>query len=58
LNFLFFSPPQFVPTMFPPSFKGFPWSCKIPNVFQIAPHIYPICFAQSCPLFIYIGWAK
>jgi hypothetical protein len=24
LNFLFFSPPQFVPTMFPPSFKGFP----------------------------------
>jgi hypothetical protein len=27
-------------------------------MFPIAPHFYPICFAQSYPLFTYIGGAK
>ncbi len=29
-----------------------------PNMFPIAPHFYLICFAQSCPLFIYVGGPK
>ncbi len=58
VEFFYFLFPQSVPTMFPPSSKRFPWSSKVPNVFPIASHFYSICFAQSCPLFIYIGWAK
>jgi len=27
-------------------------------MFPIAPHFYPICFTQSCPLFTYISGPK
>ncbi len=41
------------------SFRNvFPSSSQVANVFlnmfPIAPHFYPICFTQSCPLFTYI----
>lgn len=36
--------------------KQFPY--KLPWMFPIAPHLYPICFVQSCILFTYIGRLK
>ncbi len=33
-------------------------SHQVPNVFLIAPHFNPICFAQSPPLLTYIGGPK
>jgi len=29
-----------------------------PNMFSIAPHLYPICFGKCCPPFTYTGGPK
>ncbi len=48
---------SFVPTMFPSSSQCVPIRFPMcsPRVFPIAPRYNPICFAQSPPIFTYIG---
>jgi len=50
---------SFVPNMFPSSSQFVPYVPKVsPNVFWVASHFNPRCFAQSPPLHTYIGGPK
>ncbi len=60
--FSFFPGSQCVVTKFPSSshwvpngFRKFPM-CS-PNIFSMAPHLYPICFVNCCPPFTYTSVA-
>ncbi len=57
---------HYVPNMFPLRSHGFSSGSHFvhqvpnvfPNMFSIAPHFYPLCFGNRCPLFTYVGGRK
>jgi hypothetical protein len=50
---------HYVPFKFPSGCEYVPQVPNVfPNMFSIAPHLYPICFGKCCPPFTYIAGPK